>query len=128
MAACPDCQRESPAGALYCAFCGAGLRPSGAAEAADALVGATLAGRYFLHALIGRGGMGDVYRATDLTLDRTVVVKLLRRTAATDEAAVKRFHRESEAAAHHSRTSSVPLLDTGETDDGMLYMVMELVP
>jgi serine/threonine-protein kinase len=128
MAVCADCQREAPTGALFCAFCGAGLHAAGASEAAEALVGATLAGAYFLNALIGRGGMGDVYRATDVARDRTVVVKVLRRGAAADAGAVARFHREARAVARLSHPNSVALIDSGETETGTLYMVMELVP
>ena len=128
MAVCADCQREAPTGALFCAFCGAGLHAAGAGEAAEALVGATLSGAYFLHALIGRGGMADVYRATDLTHDRSVVVKVLRRGAAADAGAVARFHREARAAAQLSHPNSVALLGSGETESGTLFLVMELVP
>ncbi|HYD42075.1 MAG TPA: serine/threonine-protein kinase, partial [Anaeromyxobacter sp.] len=128
MAVCGDCQREAPSGALFCAFCGAGLHAAGAVDAAEALVGATLAGAYFLHALVGRGGMGDVYRATDLARDRTVVVKVLRRGAAADAGAVARFHREARAVSRLSHPNSVALLDSGETETGTLFMVMELVP
>jgi serine/threonine-protein kinase len=128
MSLCGECQREAPQGAVFCAFCGAPLGSSVDAVVVGALAGATIAHRYFLESLIGRGGMGDVYRATDLSLDRTVVVKLLRRTEAIDEAAVKRFHREARAASRLSHPSSVALLDSGETEAGMLYMVMELVP
>ena len=128
MSLCGECQREAPQGAVFCAFCGAPLGSSVDAVVVGALAGATIAHRYFLESLIGRGGMGDVYRATDLSLDRTVVVKLLRRTEAIDEGAVKRFHREARAASRLSHPSSVALLDSGETEAGMLYMVMELVP
>jgi len=128
MSLCGECQREAPQGAVFCAFCGAALGAGADTEVLGALAGATIAHRYFLESLIGRGGMGDVYRATDLALDRTVVVKLLRRSSGTGEAAVKRFHREARAAAHLSHPSSVALLDSGETDAGMLYMAMELVP
>jgi tRNA A-37 threonylcarbamoyl transferase component Bud32 len=128
MSLCGECQREAPQGAIFCAFCGAPLGSGAAAEVQGALAGATVARRYFLESVLGRGGMGDVYRATDLAHERAVVVKLLRRTAATDETAVKRFHREARAASHLSHPSSVALLDSGETEAGMLYMVMELVP
>src|SRR5512142_1703572 len=128
MSLCGECQREAPQGAVFCAFCGAALGAGADAEVLGALAGTTLARRYFLESLIGRGGMGDVYRATDLELDRRVVVKLLRRSAAADEGAVARFHREARAAAHLSHPCSVALLDSGETESGLLYMAMELVP
>jgi serine/threonine-protein kinase len=126
MAACRECQREAPAGAAFCAFCGAELSP-GSSAAADARVGATLGGRYFLNAVLGRGGMGDVYRATDVALDRQVVVKVLRHRTG-DAGAAERFLREARAVARLSHPGIVALLDTGETEGGTPFMAMELAP
>jgi hypothetical protein len=58
-----------------------------------------IAGRYRLGALLGRGGMGAVFEATDLTLDRTVALKVMRPELALDSQATERFRREARAAA-----------------------------
>ncbi|GEC10088.1 hypothetical protein SSP24_77430 [Streptomyces spinoverrucosus] len=83
-----------------------------------------VAGRYRLDGPVGRGGMGEVWRATDELLGRTVAVKLL--AAEADEAAVRRFRREAEIAARLSHPHVVALYDAG-AHEGRLFLVMEFV-
>jgi serine/threonine-protein kinase len=90
-------------------------------------IGQTLAGRYELRALLGRGGMGEVYEAADHRLDRTVAVKVLREELARDRRFVARFHREARTAARLQHPSIVAVHDFGE-DDGRVYLVLEHVP
>jgi serine/threonine-protein kinase len=85
-----------------------------------------LAQRYRLGESIGRGGMGQVWRATDEALGRPVAVKLLHRHAATDEEAAERFRLEAHAAAVLSDPHVVTVYDFGQHDD-TLFLVMELV-
>ena len=82
-----------------------------------------LDGRYRLEALIGRGGMGTVYRARDLRLDRPVAVKVLRDVGGADAA---RFEAEVRTLARFVHPNLVRLLDAGESD-GRPYLVMDLV-
>lgn len=84
-----------------------------------------IAGRYALGALLGRGGMADVHRATDQQLGREVAIKLLRDTAA-GETERARFAGEARTVAGLSHPAIVTLLDAGLTDDRP-YLVMELV-
>ena len=90
-------------------------------------------GSYELGELIGRGGMGEVYKATHRMLARPAAIKLIRpeMVAAGDpegaQLAVLRFRREAEAAANLRSPHTVELYDFGETDDGTLYFVMELL-
>jgi hypothetical protein len=87
----------------------------------------TLAGRYELGAVIGRGGMGAVYRATDLVLRRTVAVKVLPAALAeADPTHVARFEREARAAASLTHPGVVAVYDTG-ADEATRFIVMECV-
>ena len=86
-----------------------------------------LAGRYRLEQVIGRGGMSTVYRATDLSLDRTVAVKVaLDPQAEENPVYVARFKREARAAAALNHSGAVTVFDAG-ADGPTRYIVMEFV-
>ncbi len=86
-----------------------------------------LAGRYELHEVIGRGGMGTVYRGTDLVLGRTIAVKVLPGSLADhDPTSVARFEREARAAAALSHPAVVAVYDAG-ADETSRFIAMELV-
>jgi serine/threonine-protein kinase len=89
--------------------------------------GETIAGRYELLDVIGRGGMGVVYRGRDRVLDRTVAVKVLPAEHAEDRTLVERFVREARAAARLSHPNIVAVYDTGQ-EANVRYIVMEYVP
>jgi serine/threonine-protein kinase len=82
-------------------------------------------GRYRILGLIGRGGMGAVYRARDTALDRLVALKVIL-TAAHDDLAAQRFQREARAAAGLSHPNLCPVHDGGAID-GVPYLTMPLV-
>ena len=90
-------------------------------------------GSYRLGALLGRGGMGEVYLATHRMLARPAAIKLIRPEvlASSDDTraqtATARFRREAEAAARLRSPHTVELYDFGVTDEGTLYLVMELL-
>ena len=84
--------------------------------------------RYELLALVGSGGMADVYLARDVVLDREVALKLLKTRYAEDEEFVERFRREAKSAAALTNRHIVSVFDRGETEDGAYYIVMEYVP
>src|SRR5436190_8447109 len=88
--------------------------------------GAIVAGRYRLVALLGRGGMGEVYRADDLTLDQPVALKFLPEGVATDPAQLAQFHNELRTARQVSHKNVVRLYDLGESD-GRRFLTMEYV-
>jgi DNA-binding beta-propeller fold protein YncE len=88
-------------------------------------IGTELAG-YRLEELVGRGGMGVVYRARDLALDRDVALKLLAPGLADDVSFRERFLKESRVAASLEHPNVVPIHDAGEIE-GQLYIVMRLV-
>lgn len=93
-------------------------------------IGTTLGGRYRLGAKIGKGGMSDVYAATDELLGRDVAVKMMRPDLARDENFLERFRREAQNAAKLNHPTIVAIYDTGQTseEDGAVpYIVMERV-
>ncbi|HEX6228069.1 MAG TPA: serine/threonine-protein kinase [Solirubrobacterales bacterium] len=91
----------------------------------DPEIGSTLAG-YRLDAEIARGGMGVVYRATHLALERPVALKVIARHLASDESFRERFLRESRLAARLDHPSVVPVFDARE-EEGELIVAMRLV-
>jgi serine/threonine protein kinase len=93
----------------------------------DSLIGATLAGRYRVEARVGSGAMGAVYRAEHAVLGRHVALKILNRDRLVGGDTVQRFRREAQAlsALHHPNT--VRVFDFGASDEGMLYLAMELL-
>ncbi|MDQ3964360.1 MAG: PASTA domain-containing protein [Actinomycetota bacterium] len=92
------------------------------------LVGETLGNRYHLVARIAGGGMGEVYRAHDMLLDRAVALKILQPTLASDPDLVQRFKQEARAAARLTHPNVVAVYDWGSEDERTYYMVMEFVP
>jgi protein kinase-like protein len=81
---------------------------------------------YRIEELIGRGGMGVVYRAYDLRLKRTVALKLVAPSLARDERFRERFARESELVMSLEHPNVVPIYDAGDVDD-RVYLAMRLV-
>lgn len=91
----------------------------------DPAIGSTLGG-YRIEALIARGGMGAVYRATHLALDRPVALKVIARELAGKDGFRERFLRESRLAARLDHPNVVPIFDARE-EDGELIVAMRLV-
>ena len=89
--------------------------------------GTVLAERYRIHDLVGRGGMGAVYRAEHLALGNAVAVKVLRSSHGTHADIVRRFQREAVAASQIRHPGIVEVTDFGRTPDGRFYLAMELV-
>jgi len=113
-----------------------GSTPIGAATPAGATawagpgaieVGSTIDGKYRVDALIGRGGMGAVYRARDLRLDRDVAVKVVRGELVASAEARERFRREAQLAARLQHPAIVTVFDYGALPGGAAYLVMEYV-
>src|SRR5690349_11036710 len=88
--------------------------------------GQILAERYRIVALAGRGGMGEVFRAEDLTLGQIVAMKFLPERLSQDEAALSRFHAEVRNARQVSHPNVCRVFDIGEAD-GTLFLTMEYV-
>lgn len=92
---------------------------------AEGLVGVTLDNRYRLDALLGEGGMGAVFRATHLAMERKVAVKLLKPHLVNDETQLQRFAREARSTLKVDSPHAVKVLDFGVTPHRDYYMVLE---
>ena len=91
------------------------------------LLGQELDGRYRIEALLGKGGMGAVLRAQHLFMEQPVAIKVLRPSLARDPSAARRFLREARGTLKVESDHAVKVLDFAITDDGMLYLVLELL-
>ena len=118
----PRQPRRAPSGA-------AGKAPSssgGLLTEGRFLPGLLLAGRYRIIALLGRGGMGEVYRADDLTLGQPVALKFLPEDASRDETLLERFRNEVRLSRRVSHPNVCRVYDVGEVD-GHTFFTMEYV-
>ncbi|HYZ86840.1 MAG TPA: serine/threonine-protein kinase, partial [Bryobacteraceae bacterium] len=96
------------------------------AEEGRFVPGTLLAGRYRIIGLLGKGGMGEVYRATDLTLGQSVALKFLPHEAAANQALLERFHGEVRVARQVSHPNVCRVYDIGEVE-GIPFISMEYI-
>jgi serine/threonine-protein kinase len=126
---CPVCRRASPPDARFCAGCGHRfIAEEGAFEVpiADPLIGRIIADRYRIDQLLGRGGMGIVYRVEHVRMGKLMAMKLLHGALAHDRDVRMRFRREAEAASKLDHPNTVQVFDFGYSE-GLMYLVMELL-
>lgn len=100
--------------------------PERASDPHDDMIGRTVAGKYKVLRMIGRGGMGSVYEAEHLALGKHVAIKFIMREYADDETVGNRFAREARAASVVESPHIVTVFDVG-TESGRPYFVMELL-
>ncbi|HET9481122.1 MAG TPA: serine/threonine-protein kinase [Candidatus Polarisedimenticolia bacterium] len=146
--ACPACSAPLTGSGSFCSACGARVdssavptrlesaRPPGMPTGSDPLSdtlpggrfvpGTMLAGRYRIVGMLGRGGMGEVYRADDLKLGQPVALKLLPTALAGDPGRLARFHNEVRLARQVSHPSVCRVYDMAEAD-GQHFLSMEYV-
>ena len=99
----------------------------GSPETTDPWLGVTLADRYIIESKLGSGGMGVVYRACQVSVNRAVAIKVLPASLGEDWELVRRFMREAKLASTLSHPNTVTLHDFGQIPTGALFLVMELV-
>ncbi len=126
---CIKCGKHINEGSRFCPFCAADQSPAitfaGATQ--DVLIGITIDNKYQIVSKLGSGGMGTVYQARRTTIGDTVAVKVLRSDMVADPLAVERFRREAQAAARLKHPNVVAIYDFGVSNQGLLYLVMEMV-
>ena len=91
------------------------------------LVGKVFDNRYEVEALVGRGGMGWVFKARHLTMQHEVALKLLRRDVSVDMSVVRRFYQEARSCAQLKHPNTIRVHDFGASDDGYLFLAMEFL-
>ena len=95
--------------------------------ALDELIGRTFHDRFRVDSLLGRGGMGAVYKAQQLSMDKPVALKVLPAHLAEDEKQVQRFKQEGLTSSQLKHPNTIRVIDYGRSDDGFLYLAMELL-
>ena len=121
---CSSCGSDAAQSFAYCPQCGAPLAVQAEVESR---IGDTVAKKFRIEKLIGEGGMGKVYQARIVALDKPVALKVLRASLVAEPRTVARFRREAQAASRLSHPNSINVLDFGETDSGAYYIAMEWV-
>src|ERR1700733_9301873 len=104
--------------------------PSGAfpqAPPAPSLVGQILDGRYRIMQLIGEGGMGEVYAAEHIHIEKKFAIKLLKPEIVSNAEAVQRFRQEARSSSSIGHRNIIAIDDFGQLADGRIYMCMELL-
>ena len=125
MISCPNCGTSYPPSVRLCPRDGTVLEGHQPTE--ERFVGVVLHGKYRLDSYLSSGGMGAVFKATHVMLGKPVAVKLIKADLVTSPDMVRRFQREARAATTLNHPNIVAVYDLGQTDDGTLYIAMELV-
>ncbi len=128
---CPVCHANMVAHARYCGGCGAAIAPTKSAQfpaqAQVDMIGKEIVGRYRISAKLGEGGMGAVYLAEQISLKRTVALKVLKPEMSVNRDLVRRFNAEAELAAKLNHPHTVTLFDFGQDEAGTLFIAMECI-
>lgn len=131
MKACPTCFRLFPAEGAFCSQDGTPLlsheQVPSQVDPDDRLLGTQVCGRYEMRRIVADGGMGRVYEARDMELDRRVAIKVLHPEVARDHVALERFKREYEISKDLPHAHIVEVLDFQQTSDSRYVMVMEFL-
>ena len=121
MARCPRCEHDNPDTNQFCSQCGSALK-----EEKDPFVGITIDGRYEVVEEVAAGGMGVVYRANQVRLNKEVALKILHPQLALDKKFITRFENEAMVVAGLDHENIVRVLDTGPVSD-TYFIAMDFV-
>ena len=119
---CPTCNTKFDDNVSFCPNDGEVLE-----EDPNSFVGSVLDGQYQVEALLGRGGMGAVYRARHILLGDRVAIKMLPPEMRSNTEWLRRFQREGQAARRFRHPNAVTVYDLRTSSDGTIYLVMEYV-
>src|ERR1043166_134031 len=119
---CPVCNRKFDDAISFCPKDGEVLE-----EDPGSFVGTALDGQYQIEALLGKGGMGAVYRARHILLGDRVAIKILPPEMRSNTEWLRRFQREGQAARRFRHPNAVTVYDLRTSGDGTIYLVMEYV-
>jgi serine/threonine protein kinase len=122
MKACPQCHIRYPTDANHCLLDGTEL-----ATILDPLIGKTIAGCYVIEEMLGEGGMSTVYRSRHKLIDRPCAIKVMNPSLAADANVRERFRREARSTQTIAHPNVIEIFDQGEMEDGVPYIVMELL-
>ena len=133
MIECQKCHTPLPDNSRFCFACGADqtgggqdARASGQMDNLQARLQRVVQGKYELKRMLGKGGMGAVFLAQDLTLEREVAIKVLPPDFTQDPQVVKRFQQEAKTAAKLDHTNIIPIYRV-ESEEGLNYFVMKYI-
>lgn len=90
-------------------------------------LGTTIAGRFRIETKLGEGGMGAVYKAEHIKMNRPCAIKILSASALNDPEALPRFTREAQMSSRIDHPHAVTIYDYGESEDGLVYLAMEYI-
>lgn len=93
----------------------------------DPFVGKIIDGRYEIQQRVGEGGMGVVYKARQMSIDRVIALKMLNQQVQGDQTWVQRFYNEAKACSRLQHPNTIRIFDFGQTQDGRLFMTMEFL-
>lgn len=129
VAYCPECGTEYDGHFNACPEDGTKLyHYRAAAKDDDPLIGTEIDGRFRIERVLGEGGMGKVYRAVQLSVDRPVALKVLHRAVGKNREFIQRFLREARVISGFKHPNIVTLVDFGQDPrQDLLYLVMEML-
>ncbi len=119
---CPACKAKYEDTVSFCANDGEVLE-----DDPTTIVDSVLDGQYHIESMLGKGGMGAVYRARHILLGDKVAIKVLPPQMRNNAEWLRRFRREGQAARRFRHPNAVTVYDLRTTSDGLIYMVMEFV-
>jgi serine/threonine protein kinase/cytochrome c-type biogenesis protein CcmH/NrfG len=142
MRRCPNCKNEYPDTFKVCPQDGGKLDEETvvlqaptvavptvpvAAPSGGGMIGRTIANRFRIEKKLGEGGMGAVYKAEHVKMNRPCAIKILSDSALNDPEALPRFNREAQMSSRIDHPNAVTIYDYGESEDGLVYLAMEFV-